>query len=87
MGSAKSATAAKRAQTMNPSIAVDARQDLVADTTEHVFTESFWNELDLVCNALDNMKARLYVDGQVGCAPTHLTPLPPLESFHLDPHP
>ena len=64
VGSAKSVTAAKRAQTMNPAIAVEARQDLVADTTEHIFTEGFWNGLDLVCNALDNMKARLYVDGQ-----------------------
>ena len=64
VGSAKSVTAAKRAQTMNPRINVDAKQDLVADTTEHLFTEDFWNGLDLVCNALDNMKARLYVDGR-----------------------
>ena len=64
VGSAKSATAAKRAQTMNPAIAIEAKQDLVADTTEHIFTEAFWNQQDLVCNALDNMKARLYVDGQ-----------------------
>ena len=34
----------------------------VGTQTEHVFTEDFWMSLDLVCNALDNMKARFYVD-------------------------
>ena len=39
-------------------------QDLVGDKTEHIFDEHFWTGLDLVCNALDNMKARFYVDGR-----------------------
>ena len=64
VGSAKSTCAAKRAQTMNPAINIDSRQDLVSDTTEHLFNEDFWNGLDLVCNALDNMQARMYVDGR-----------------------
>ncbi|KAA8570690.1 hypothetical protein EYC84_000088 [Monilinia fructicola] len=30
--------------------------------TEHIFDESFWNQLDGVTNALDNVDARTYVD-------------------------
>ena len=30
-----------------------------------VFTDEFWGRLDGVCNALDNMEARIYVDIQV----------------------
>ena len=40
-------------------------QDLfhrIGPETEHIFTSSFWSSLDLVCNALDNLPARLYVD-------------------------
>jgi len=64
VGKSKSEAAAARALTMNPSIKIVAQQDLVAPQTEHIFGESFWNGLDLVCNALDNMAARLYVDSQ-----------------------
>ena len=64
MGKPKSEAAAARALTMNPSLNIEAKQDLVANTTEHIFDTDFWNGLDLVCNALDNMKARLYVDAQ-----------------------
>ena len=64
VGKAKSEAAAARALTMNPSMKIAARQDLVAPNTEQIFDEEFWNGLDLVCNALDNMAARLYVDAQ-----------------------
>ena len=64
VGKPKSEAAAARALTMNPSLNIEAKQDLVANTTEHIFDTDFWNGLDLVCNALDNMKARLYVDAQ-----------------------
>ena len=64
VGKPKSEAAAARALTMNPSLNIEAKQDLVATTTEHLFDSDFWNGLDLVCNALDNMKARLYVDAQ-----------------------
>ena len=49
---------------MNPAIKIDAKKDLVAPHTEHVFNDEFWSGLDLVCNALDNMEARFYVDKQ-----------------------
>jgi len=64
VGKPKSEAAAARALAMNPALNIDAKQDLVAPTTAHIFDTDFWNGLDLVCNALDNMKARLYVDGQ-----------------------
>ena len=62
VGQFKSAAAVKRAMLMNPAFQIDARQTLVAPHTENVFDEDFWNHQDLVCNALDNMQARFYVD-------------------------
>eukprot|EP00043_Microstomoeca_roanoka_P005478 m.55979 g.55979 ORF g.55979 m.55979 type:complete len:1262 (-) comp12981_c0_seq1:328-4113(-) len=64
VGQPKSEAAAKRAQTMNPAMQITARQDLVSPDTEHIFDDEFWQGIDLVCNALDNMKARLYVDSK-----------------------
>jgi hypothetical protein len=49
---------------MNRDIKIDSRQTLVCPETEDIFNEEFWNSLDLVTNALDNMKARFYVDDQ-----------------------
>eukprot|EP01130_Rhizamoeba_saxonica_P017932 TRINITY_DN8834_c0_g1_i1.p1 TRINITY_DN8834_c0_g1~~TRINITY_DN8834_c0_g1_i1.p1 ORF type:complete len:1029 (-),score=232.31 TRINITY_DN8834_c0_g1_i1:21-3107(-) len=34
----------------------------VGPETEDTFNEEFWNNLDGVCNALDNIHARLYID-------------------------
>eukprot|EP00667_Euglena_gracilis_P001163 EG_transcript_1163 len=64
VGQPKSEAAGKRARLINPAINIDARQELVAASTEHIFDDHFWMGLDLVCNALDNMKARFYVDGR-----------------------
>lgn len=64
VGQFKSQAAAGRASLMNPAIRIDAKQDLVADNTEHIFDDNFWASQDLVCNALDNMKARFYVDNR-----------------------
>ena len=64
VGMPKSECAAKAARVMCPGIKVRDMQDRVAPTTESVFNDQFWSDLDLVCNALDNIKARLYVDGR-----------------------
>lgn len=64
VGQAKSIAATERATQMNAALKIDARKDLVAPQTEHIFNDSFWSGLDLVTNALDNMKARFYVDGR-----------------------
>jgi len=36
----------------------------VAASTEAVFNDSFWEGLDFVVNAVDNITARLYVDAK-----------------------
>ncbi|KPA86321.1 putative mitochondrial ubiquitin-activating enzyme e1 [Leptomonas pyrrhocoris] len=64
VGQSKSAAAAARMRQMNPDCKVDPRQDYVGATTEHVFPDTFWQSLDVVVNALDNMETRLYVDQQ-----------------------
>lgn len=37
---------------------------LVYEGSEHIFNEDFWLSLNFVTNALDNVKARQYVDGR-----------------------
>ena len=37
---------------------------IVSKDTETVFNDGFWESLDFVVNAVDNLKARLYVDSQ-----------------------
>lgn len=60
----KSTSAAARAKTMNPAIKVKALEMFVGTKTEDTFNDSFWSGMDGICNALDNMEARFYVDGQ-----------------------
>lgn len=62
--SAKSTAAAKAAQDINPGLKVNALQNRVSPATEDVFHDKFWESLDLVVNALDNVNARLYVDSR-----------------------
>lgn len=64
VGQPKSVAAGMRMKQMNIDSKVDARQDFVGTTTEHLYSSDFWNDLDVVVNALDNMEARLYVDKQ-----------------------
>merc|ERR1719502_1562698 len=47
---------------MNPACNVAALLDKLAPETEDVFDDAFWEGLSGVCNALDNVQARLYVD-------------------------
>lgn len=62
--SAKSTAAAKAARDINPALKVNALQNRVSPATEDVFHDNFWESLDLVVNALDNVNARLYVDSR-----------------------
>ena len=64
VGKLKSDCAAAAVQAMNPDLKghVVTLRDEVGEETEHVFNEDFWNDLDGVTNALDNVKARAYVD-------------------------
>merc|ERR1719502_2489235 len=47
---------------MNPACNVAAQIDKLAPETEDIFDDDFWEGLSGVCNALDNVQARLYVD-------------------------
>jgi len=64
VGKPKSVTAANRARSMNPALHVSCREDILAPSTEHIFNDDFWMNLDVVCNALDNIDARLYSDSK-----------------------
>ena len=62
VGKSKSLSAIDAVRVINPALHATPLQDRVAPTTEHVFDTPFWRQLDVVVNALDNVKARLYVD-------------------------
>jgi ubiquitin-activating enzyme E1 len=74
----KSVTAAAAAAVMNPSFRTAVYESKVAPDTEHIFSDDFYESLDFVCTALDNVQARLYVDQR--CMFYHL---PMLESGTL----
>ena len=64
VGSSKSETACRIGGEMNPDFNVRSYQTLVGEQTESVFNDTFWDNLDFVVNAVDNIKARLYVDSR-----------------------
>ena len=64
VGHFKSKTAAAAVTKMNPDIKTEAYTVKAASETENVFNDSFWNSLDGVQNALDNVNARMYIDGR-----------------------
>lgn len=70
----KSQTAAAAAVQMNPNLAghIFPRLDKVHPGTEDIFSEKFFKEQNIVCNALDNIAARLYIDQQCVKARTPL---------------
>ncbi|XP_039626934.1 ubiquitin-like modifier-activating enzyme 1 isoform X2 [Polypterus senegalus] len=78
VGKMKSITAAKAVRKMNPSLRITARQDRLGPETSDVYGDQFFSKLDVVFTALDNVEARVYVDG---CCVEHQKPL--LESGTL----
>ncbi|ORY64884.1 putative ubiquitin-protein ligase [Pseudomassariella vexata] len=64
VGGMKSDCAANAVVAMNPDLTghIICLKDRVSPETEHIFNEDFWNDLDGVTNALDNVEARTYVD-------------------------
>lgn len=64
VGNHKSVVSAAAAKAMNPAIKIDAKELLVKVETEGTFDDAFWESLDFVTNALDNIHARNYVDGR-----------------------
>ena len=62
VGFSKAERACAKAKIMNPEFKVTVHQAFVAPETEDVFNDEFWESLDFIVNAVDNIKARLYVD-------------------------
>ncbi|CAI0424166.1 unnamed protein product [Linum tenue] len=64
IGQAKSTVAASAASLINPNFNIEALQNRASPETESVFDDNFWENLTVVINALDNVNARLYIDGR-----------------------
>ncbi|KAL5337729.1 hypothetical protein BJX70DRAFT_368601 [Aspergillus crustosus] len=64
VGKLKSECASAAVEAMNPDLVgkIVTLKDRVGADTEDVFNEDFWEGLDGVTNALDNVEARTYVD-------------------------
>ncbi|XP_034942193.1 ubiquitin-like modifier-activating enzyme 1 [Chelonus insularis] len=58
----KSSTAAKVIKSMNPFMNIVAHENRVGPDTEKVYDDDFFELLDGVANALDNVDARIYMD-------------------------
>lgn len=59
---------------MNPGLKkhISARLDKIHDGTAQIYNEAFFQDLTIVTNALDNVQARLYIDGKCVSARTPL---------------
>ncbi|KAJ0987622.1 hypothetical protein J5N97_005978 [Dioscorea zingiberensis] len=64
IGQAKSTVAASASTSINPSLHIEALTDRASPDTEDVFNDAFWDRLDVVINALDNVTARNYIDSR-----------------------
>ena len=64
IGHAKSTCATAAAKAINADLNAIPLQNRVSPDTEEVFNDTFWEGLDVVVNALDNVNARLYVDSR-----------------------
>ena len=64
VGQPKSRAGCAMAVKMNKDLKVNALEQFVGKNTENIFNDEFWMGLSGVCNALDNMEARQYVDVQ-----------------------
>lgn len=62
VGKFKSVTAAGAVKKMNPSVNIVAHQNRVGPETEQIYDDVFFDRLDGVTNALDNVDARVYMD-------------------------
>ncbi|KAF8564270.1 hypothetical protein P879_09148 [Paragonimus westermani] len=58
----KATVAAASVKRMNPELNIDAHENRVGPETENVYDDSFFEGLDGVANALDNIEARTYMD-------------------------
>lgn len=62
IGQSKSLTAAKKAIQMNPLVNITAHCNKVGPDTVNIYDNKFFEKMDVIANALDNVDARLFVD-------------------------
>lgn len=62
IGGLKSRAAASAVQRMNEAMKITCHESRVGPDTETLFNDHFFESLSGVCNALDNIEARLYMD-------------------------
>lgn len=60
----KSKTACKVVKKMNSDFKTVDLQALVSPDNEHVFDDEFWQKQTIIINAVDNVKARKYIDSK-----------------------
>lgn len=64
IGKSKSLVASEAIKMMNPKINIEAHQNKVGPENEKFYDRKFFESLDGIANALDNIQARLYMDSQ-----------------------
>lgn len=64
VGQSKSGCAVIKARSLNNELNVVDRQERVTSDNETVYDDAFWDGLDFVTNAVDNVNARLYIDSK-----------------------
>ena len=64
VGQLKSEAAAQATKAINPLVNIEAHANRVGTESENVYTDSFWEGQNVICTALDNVSARLYVDSR-----------------------
>ena len=59
---------------MNPCLKghISARLDKIHDGTANIYNEEFFHSQTIITNALDNIQARLYIDGKCVASRTPL---------------
>lgn len=65
----KSDTAAAAVKEMNPNVHITSHQDRVGPDTERIYDDDFFESLDGVANALDNVDASGYLGRRFSCLP------------------
>ena len=74
IGLFKSEVAKDYVKKMNKSFNIKSYDSLVGQETENIFSDNFWDKQDIIFNALDNVKGRLYLNEKVT---TH-------QKYHVD---
>ena len=64
IGKYKSEIASLKSKKMNKHVNINYKLNRVGTETEHIFNQTFYSNIDIIVNALDNVNARLYMDNQ-----------------------